>query len=78
MGGIVEPDNKMSVSILEALLNANNNIDNVAKMLMLLPLVKEQLNNATTLLEKGYSIHDEVEPLLEKYGIVENVPEKEN
>lgn len=78
MGGIVEPDNKMSVSILEALLNANNNIDNVAKMPMLLPLVKEQLNNATTLLEKGYSIHDEVEPLLEKYGIVENVPEKEN
>ena len=66
----------MSVSIMEALQNANHNIDNLKTMPMLLPLVKEQLNNAATLLEKGYSIWDEVEPLLEKYGDVENVPEK--
>jgi len=67
----------MAVSILEALQNANFNLDNLAKMPMLLPLVKEQLNNATTLLEKGYGIWEEVEPLLEKYGDVENVPEKD-
>lgn len=68
----------MSVTILEALQNAVYNIDNVSKMgLALLPLVKGQLHNATTLLEKGYGIYDEVEPLLEKYGDVENVPEKE-
>jgi hypothetical protein len=44
---------------------------------MLLPMVKEQLNNAVTLLDKGYGIWEEVEPLLEQYGSVENVPEKE-
>jgi hypothetical protein len=67
----------MSVSIMEALQNANYNLDNVARMPMLLPMVKEQLNNAVTLLDKGYDIWEEVEPLLEKYGSVENVPEKE-
>ena len=67
----------MSVSILEALQNANYNLDNLKTMPMLLPLVKEQLNNAATLLEKGYGIDDEVEPLLEKYGDVENVPDKD-
>ena len=39
-------------------------------------MVKEQLNNAVTLLDKGYSIWEEVEPLLEEYGSVENVPKK--
>jgi hypothetical protein len=68
----------MSVTILEALQNAGCNLDNMSIIgLTLLPIVKEQLHNATTLLEKGYSIYDEVEPLLEKYGSVENVPEKE-
>lgn len=67
----------MSVSIMEALQNANYNLDNAVNMPMLLPMVKEQLNNAVTLLDKGYDIWDEVEPLLEKYGSVEDVPEKE-
>ena len=67
----------MAVTILGALENANYNIDNVAKLGMaLLPLVKEQLNNAVRLLEKGYDLYEKVEPLLEKYGDVENVPEK--
>ena len=68
----------MSVSIMEALQNADYNLDNAMKMPMLLPLVKEQLHNATVLLDKGYSIWDEVEPLLEKYGSVADVPEKED
>lgn len=68
----------MAVSILEALQNANMNIDNVKALGMgLLPLVKGQLNNAVVLLEKGYGLDEEVEPLLEKYGSVENVPQKE-
>jgi len=67
----------MAVSIMEALQNANYNLDNVARMPMLLPMVKEQLNNAVTLLDKGYDIWTEVEPLLEEYGSVEKVPEKE-
>ena len=68
----------MAVTILEALLNANHNLNNLQTIGMgLLPLVKEQLNNATVLLEKGYELREEVEPLLEKYGAVENVPDKE-
>lgn len=66
----------MSVSILEALQNANYNLSNVSIMPRLLPLAKEQLNNAVTLLEKGYSLCTEVEPLLEEYGNVDSVPEK--
>ena len=68
----------MSVSIMECLQNAKYNLDNAIKMPMLMPMVKEQLNNAVELLDKGYDIWDEVEPLLEKYGSVENVPEKED
>jgi len=67
----------MSVTILEALQNANFNLDNCMKGIPLLPLVKSQLNNAVELLDKGYSIDDEVEPLLEEYGSVENVPNKQ-
>ena len=64
-------------TILEALQNANYNIDNVKRVgIALLPLVKGQLNNAVVLLEKGYDLEDEVEPLLEKYGNVDDVPEK--
>lgn len=66
----------MSVSIMEALQNADYNLDScIKKGLPLLPLVKEQLHNATVLLDKGYGIWTEVEPLLEKYGSVEDVPE---
>jgi hypothetical protein len=64
----------MSVSIIEALQNAEINIKRIGPAI--LPLAQGQLHNAITLLDKGYSIHDEVEPLLEKYGDVENVPEK--
>jgi len=62
---------------MKALQNANNNLDNLKTIPILLPLVKEQLNNAATLLEKGYGIWDKIDPLLEKYGDVDNVPEKE-
>jgi len=50
-------------------------MDNAMRMPMLLPMVKEQLHNATVLLDKGYDIWTEVEPLLEQYGSVEDVPE---
>ena len=69
----------MAVTILEALQNANMNLDNMRKMgiAALLPLAKNQLNNAVVLLEKGYDLEDEVEPLLEQYGNVDSVPEKD-
>lgn len=68
----------MSVTILEALQNANYNLDNIATIgTALVPMIKGQLNNAVVLLEKGYDLEDEVEPLLEKFGSVEDVPEKQ-
>lgn len=67
----------MSVSILEALQNANHNLGNVKRMgLGFLQMVENQLNNAVTLLEKGYDLQEQVEPLLEQYGDVESVPER--
>lgn len=62
----------MSVSILEALYNAEHNM----KEPFTLKLAQSQLHNAIILLEKGYSADTEVEPLLEQYGDVENVPGK--
>jgi hypothetical protein len=66
----------MSVSIIETLQCAEINVGNAlrGRIPMLLPMAQEQLHNAITLLDKGYSLYDEVEPLLEKYGSVENVP----
>jgi len=67
----------MSVTILEGLQNAECNLNNVRMLgLAIVPLAKDQLHNAIVLLEKGYSIDDEVEPLLEEYGTVEDVPVK--
>ena len=67
----------MSVSILEALMNAQYNLKNVGVIgTAIIPMVQSQLDNAVGLLEKGYDIHDEVEPLIEEYGSVEDVPEK--
>ena len=69
----------MSVSIIETLQNAEYNLDNVMKTSILsslaLPLAKSQLHNAIVLLEKGYNIWTQVEPLLEQGGRVEDVPE---
>lgn len=66
----------MSVSILEALENAEINIE--SNNPFALQIAIHQLYNARVLLEKGYSVNDQVEPLLEKYGNVESVPEKES
>ncbi len=67
----------MAVTILEALINAQINLVE-GQMAIQKQIGAAQLNNAIVLLEKGYSVDDEVEPLLDKYGTVENVPEKED
>lgn len=66
----------MSVSILEALENAEFNLN--SNLSFQRDLGKKQLHNAIILLDKGYDAMEEVEPLLDKYGKVENVPEKED
>jgi len=63
----------MSVSILECLQNADYNITKNGQLGI--ALGKIQLHNATVLLEKGYNIYTQVDPLIEKFGDVENVPE---
>jgi len=68
----------MAVTILEALQNAQYNLSNIKLVgVGMVPLIESQLNNAVGLLEKGYDIETEVEPLLEQYGDVDNVPAKE-
>lgn len=65
----------MAVSILEALQNANFNFSNDRAGFLAVAVAKSQLNNAVTLLEKGYPLETEVEPLLEKFGCVDDVPD---
>ena len=66
----------MSVTILESLRNADFNIQNNGSLGI--HISKNQLHNAVVLLENGYSLDDEIEPLLERYGNVEFVPEKQD
>lgn len=65
----------MSVTILEALQNAKINLCDKIMISIQVDIGKEQLKNAVTLLEKGYALSDEVEPLLEEYGNIESVPD---
>ncbi len=64
----------MSVTVLEALENAEYNLRNAGPIGI--GLAKAQLYNAIELLHKGYDLQDQVEPLLEKYGGVNKVPDK--
>ena len=51
----------MAVTILEALENANYNLDNLRSIgIGILPLIQSQLGNAIVLLDKGYKIADEM------------------
>ena len=62
-------------TILDALQNANYNLQN-AKMPLQLEMAKAQLHNAVTLLEKDYDLHDDIGEILSKYERVEDAPEK--
>ena len=68
----------MSVTVIEALENAEINLTNFNRVGgAIIFIAQEQLHNAIVLLNKGYGIDDEVEPLLRQYVDVENVPDKE-
>lgn len=64
----------MSVTILEALQNADYNLQNNGHLGAM--IAKQQVHNATILLEKGYSIDDDLDALLEPYENVDEVPNK--
>jgi hypothetical protein len=63
---------------LEALQNAKYNLCAPGAIARFQQQIgQDQLSNAVTLLEKGYALDAEVEPLIEKYGDVDLVPEAE-
>jgi len=64
----------MSATIIEVLENADYNLQKSNEIGLM--FAKEQLHNAVELLNKGYGLYDEVEPLLEKYGDIDSVPDK--
>jgi hypothetical protein len=65
----------MSLTLLEELTTAQHHLTRGA-----VPIQKdigaEQLNNVIILLKKGYTIHDDIEWILEEYPDVNNAPEK--
>ena len=62
-------------TILEALQNAKYNLTENKYLAVAATIGVEQLTNAVTLLEKGYSLETEVEPLLELFGTADSVPD---
>ena len=64
-------------TILEALQNADININENEGILAIMQCGKRQLHNAVTLLAKGYSLYDEIDSLLTAYNPIETAPEKE-
>lgn len=66
----------MTVTILEALMNAKYNICE-SRSAIQAHVGAEQLKNAVTLLEKGYSLEDQVETIIADYESVDDVPEKD-
>jgi len=67
----------MSVSILDALENAEYNLCQGKQMAMNLLAGRDQLHNAVELLGKGYGLDDDIDALLSKYGSADEVPDKE-
>ena len=67
----------MSATLMDTLENAEINLENAKRIgPAMLPMAQQQLHHAIVLLQKGYSLDDEVDPLPEKYGSIENVPDK--
>lgn len=62
-------------TIIETLQNAEFNIRN--NNMLVLNLALEQIRNARILLEKGYAPQEEIEPLLERFGSIDDVPPNE-
>ena len=63
----------MSVTILDAIRNADYNLRN--NMPLALPIARNQLRNAVVFLEKGYGLGENIDQLLEKYPNPEFAPE---
>jgi len=64
----------MSVTILEALENAEINFKNASKSPICAMLATEQLHNAIAFLERGHSPYAIIDELLEKYPNPDEAP----
>ena len=67
-------ENERATTIIESLRNANENLKTGYSVST--AIGKEQLNNAVTLLERGYALTDLVEPVIREHGSASNVPFK--
>jgi len=68
-------------TILEALQNAEVNIDNIPKLgILAASLAKSQLHNALSLLEKGFELDADIEEILDESEVdkVEDVANAED
>lgn len=63
-------------TILEALQNADINLIYNGNSEFGRLAGRNQLHNAVVLLEKNYSIDDDIEELLQEHGSLDSVPEK--
>jgi hypothetical protein len=59
------------VTLLEVLQDADNNLGNSFHATGV-----EQVHTVVRLLEKGYSLDDQIDPLTETYKSIEEVPDK--
>lgn len=66
----------MSVSILEALQNAELNLIENRGHAFAFMLGKDQLHNAISLLEKGYGPNECFDEIVDRHGSVVDVPDK--
>ena len=65
-------------TVFEALQNAHWNLTENKGQFIAEEIGRGQLNNAVQLLDKGYSLATEIEPLLERFGDVDSVPDCED
>ena len=65
-------------TVLEALMNAQINLGHFRNAGIQGAIGCSQLDNAVTLLQKGYSVHTDVEELLDKHDTVKAVPKFES
>lgn len=69
---------KKMFSIMEALQNAKCNLVDNGQHHFAREMGKQQLINAVTLLEKGYPLHDPIDPILEAYPEIDKAPDYED
>lgn len=64
----------MAISILETLQNAKINLVDNGGFAPIRAIGQNQLTNALTLLEKGYPLEAEIDPILEAHPNLETAP----